>query len=84
VIAFGKGGALETIRGQADDRPTGVFFAEQTPASIQAAVSMFEWMQDRITPEQCRENALRFSTQRFRQEYVDYVMAAWKEFKASL
>lgn len=84
VIAFGKGGALETIRGQADDRPTGVFFAEQTPASIQAAVSIFEGMEDRITPEQCRENALRFSSQRFQREYFEFVMAAWKEFKASL
>ena len=84
VIAFGKGGALETIRGQTDDRPTGVFFAEQTPVSIQATVSIFEGMQDRITPEQCRENAMRFSTQRFQREYLDFVMAAWKEFKASL
>ena len=84
VIAFGKGGALETIRGQADYRPTGVFFTEQTGASIQAAVAIFEGMQDQITPEQCRENALRFSTQRFRREYFEFVMAAWKEFKASL
>jgi glycosyltransferase involved in cell wall biosynthesis len=83
VIAFGKGGALETIRGQADDRPTGVFFAEQTPASIQAAVSIFEGMQYQITPKQCRENAMRFSTQRFQREYFEFVMAAWKEFKAS-
>jgi glycosyltransferase involved in cell wall biosynthesis len=83
VIAFSKGGALETIRGQADDRPTGVFFAEQTPASIQAAVSIFEGMQYQITPKQCRENAMRFSTQRFQREYFEFVMAAWKEFKAS-
>jgi len=82
VIAFGKGGALETIRGQADYRPTGVFFAEQTPSSIQAAVSIFEGMQDRITPEQCRENAMRFSTQRFQREYFDFVMAAWADFLA--
>jgi glycosyltransferase involved in cell wall biosynthesis len=83
VIAFGKGGALETIRGQADDRPTGVFFAEQTPASIQEAVSIFEALQDRIATAECRENALRFSTERFRHEYHQFVMATWQDFKAS-
>lgn len=84
VIAFGKGGALETIRGLADDRPTGLFFSEQTPAAIKEAVSIFEGMQDRITPEQCRENAMRFSTERFRHQYHEFVMAAWQDFKASL
>ena len=84
VIAFGKGGAMETIRGQTDDRPTGVFFAEQTPASIHKAVSIFEGMRDRITPEQCRENGLRFSTERFRHDYHEFVVAAWQSFKDSL
>lgn len=36
VIAFGKGGALETVRGLgvADSEPTGVFFDEQSVTSI--------------------------------------------------
>ena len=80
VIAFGKGGALETIRGQTDERPTGVFFAEQTSAAIQSAVSMFEAIQDRITPSQCRENAMRFAVERFNKGYHSVVMAAWEEF----
>jgi glycosyltransferase involved in cell wall biosynthesis len=82
VIAFGKGGALETIRGQTDQQPTGIFFDEQTPVSIQAAVLAFEGMQDRISPEQCRENAMRFSKERFRDEYHGLVMAAWEEFRS--
>lgn len=82
VIAFGKGGALETIRGQTDQQPTGIFFDEQTPVSIQAAVLAFEGMQDRISPERCRENAMRFSKERFRDEYHGLVMAAWEEFRS--
>ncbi len=81
VIAFGKGGALETVRGQTDDRPTGVFFTDQTSTAIQAAVSLFEEMQDRLSPAQCRENALRFSTERFNREYHALVMAAWEAFR---
>jgi glycosyltransferase involved in cell wall biosynthesis len=82
VIAFGKGGALETIRGQTDQQPTGIFFDEQTPVSIQSAVLAFEGMQDRISPERCRENAMRFSKERFRDEYHGLVMAAWEEFRS--
>jgi glycosyltransferase involved in cell wall biosynthesis len=82
VIAFGKGGALETIRGQTDQQPTGIFFDEQTPVSIQSAVLAFEGMQDRISPERCRENAMRFSEERFRDEYHGLVMAAWEEFRS--
>lgn len=40
VIAYGKGGALETvIAGQ-----TGIFFEEQTPQSLIKAVEKFEQM----------------------------------------
>ncbi|HCC6422847.1 TPA: glycosyltransferase family 4 protein, partial [Klebsiella pneumoniae] len=42
VIAFGKGGALETIRPYGEINPTGVFFKEQEPMSIKEAVNFFE------------------------------------------
>ena len=42
VIAFGRGGALESVIGLPLDRPTGVFFGEQTPESLLAAVGRFE------------------------------------------
>ena len=38
VIAFGRGGALETVR----DGVTGVLFDQQTPDALQAAVTRFE------------------------------------------
>ena len=67
VIAFGKGGALESIRGKPHIlNKTGVFFAEQTEGSIIAAVEYFERIADTINPEDCRRNAERFSNSAFR------------------
>ncbi|MBU2727550.1 glycosyltransferase family 4 protein, partial [Acidithiobacillus ferridurans] len=67
VIAFGKGGALETIIplpevecAAPSAAPTGVFFYEPSVAAIIAAVERFEGAGAAITPQACRENALRF------------------------
>ena len=80
VIAFGKGGALETIRGLVTEKPSGVFFAEQEPESLRAAVAQFENVGTNITPVNCRENALRFSPERFRSEFSNFVDAKLKKF----
>ena len=59
VIAFGKGGALETVK----DGETGLFFREQTVESLCAAIEEFEgrtW-----DPGKCRANATRFSPREF-------------------
>ena len=81
VIAFGRGGALETVRGlgEAIDRPTGLFFQEQTATDIVAAVERFEREESAITPEACRENALQFSPGRFRKEFTEFVETCWSE-----
>lgn len=84
VVAFGKGGALETIRGLDTDEPTGVFFGEQTPESLIAAIELFEKEgQNCITAEACRDNALRFSAERFQREFSSFVEARWAEFEAA-
>ncbi len=79
VIAFGRGGALETIRGLDRDKPTGVFFAEQTAESICKAVEVFESRQNCFTAENCRQNAERFSNERFMKEIKEYVAAKSRE-----
>jgi glycosyltransferase involved in cell wall biosynthesis len=80
VIAYGRGGALETVRGdEHDPRPTGVFFREQTPESVVDAVKRFESRIGEFEPETCRENALRFAPSVFRDKImavVDEEMAA--------
>lgn len=81
VIAFGKGAALETIQGLDTEQPTGVFFMEQTPTAIKAAVEVFENEAARITPEACRENVLRFSPECFRAEFSALVEEEWARFQ---
>ena len=80
VIAYGKGGAKETIVGLDAERPTGVFFMEQTVEAIKDAVGQFEAKDGGFTPEHCRENALRFSVDRFRKEFTDLVEAEATKF----
>lgn len=84
VIAFGRGGALETIRGLDATEPTGVFFFEQSPAAIQQAVHEFERERHRIAAVACRANAMRFAPERFRLEFKDFVERAWETFQAKL
>jgi glycosyltransferase involved in cell wall biosynthesis len=72
VIAFGKGGALETVIDQGSDR-TGLFFGEQTTEAICDAVKRFETLQPGFSPNACRRNAERFSPEIFRQQLRDFV-----------
>jgi glycosyltransferase involved in cell wall biosynthesis len=80
VIALGRGGALEIVRGLDSGAPTGVFFAEQTAQAIAAAVRQFEAKAPRITAQACRDSALRFSAERFRAEFAAFVHARQNEF----
>lgn len=77
VIAFGRGGAAETVRGLQQSNPTGVLFDEQTPAALQAAVALFEQQAGRITAAACRQNAERFAIAVFRQRMAALVVDRW-------
>jgi len=68
VIAFGRGGVLETVRGLDDTAPTGVFYPQQTVASLVAAVQTFEREAHRISARACREQAELFSERRFERQ----------------
>ena len=82
VIAFGRGGSAETIRGLDAATPTGVLFAEQTVTSIEAAVAQFEASAPRITAAACRANAERFSRPTFNQRFPAYVADALAQHRA--
>jgi glycosyltransferase involved in cell wall biosynthesis len=64
VIAYGAGGVLETVR----EGVTGMFFRDQTPESLQGAVETFEKTVNPFDPRECRQQAERFSPERFRSE----------------
>jgi glycosyltransferase involved in cell wall biosynthesis len=84
VIAYGKGGALETVHGLDHPRATGVFFEEQTVPAVQHAIRQFEQEEHRITPLDCRQNALRFGSDRFRQEFGALVQTRYCAFRKEL
>ncbi len=67
VIAYGKGGALETVI----DSETGVFFNYQTVESLMAAIHKFEKIC--FEKQKCREQAERFSTQIFMQKMKKFI-----------
>lgn len=73
VIAFGKGGALETVRGMEHAKPTGLFFPAQTQAALTAAIQLFENEHHRFTIANCVENAARFAPQQFQQRFQQLV-----------
>ncbi len=75
VIAFGKGGALETI----ENGRTGIFFDTQTSESIIEAVNKFESSND-FDPYYIRRNAERFSPERFRNEFQAIVDTEIKNY----
>ena len=76
VIGFGKGGLLETV--QEGETPTGYFFAEQTTDSLKQAILAFESMS--FKPEDCRDNALKYSESIFRQNFTHSVMSFVNNF----
>lgn len=83
VIAFGRGGALETVRGLDSERPTGCFFEEQTSAAILDAIERFESLAVPIDPEDCRANAARFRSELFRTRLREIVSRHWAGFNAT-
>jgi glycosyltransferase involved in cell wall biosynthesis len=66
VIALGKGGALETVRGKSPSgNITGLFFYEPTAERIVAAVNKFIENEASFSAESCKNNATQFSIEQF-------------------
>lgn len=84
VIAYGKGGSRETVRGYNESTsPTGLFFYEQNAEAIAAAVQKFEQIQ--IDSIDCRNHSLYFSNERFQKEFkafIDTKINEWRIEKA--
>ncbi|MGM5469168.1 glycosyltransferase [Flavobacteriaceae bacterium LMO-SS05] len=88
VIAYGKGGALETIKGAypsdklINNSNTGIFFKEQNSNSLLEALDYFNKNEMLFNKVVIRENALRFNKERFELEFkstVDKLYKNWKE-----
>jgi glycosyltransferase involved in cell wall biosynthesis len=74
VLAYGRGGATETVLPpQSGREPTGLWFPEQTPECLIAALEAFETSADRFNPAVARRQALRFTQKRFESEMLGYL-----------
>ena len=76
VIAYGRGGVRETVI----PGKTGLFFEEQTPAALRAAIDDFEADPGRFDPKVIRAHAENFSSQIFRDRLKREVTCRWQEF----
>ena len=77
VICLGRGGTKETVI----DMVSGVHFMEQTVDALLEAVEKFEKNSDSFEPKKIRENALRFSKERFEKEIEAFVNEKYEIFK---
>ncbi len=73
VIALGHGGTAETVRPLGRDKPTGVWFKEQTVESLLEAIDQFVADGETISAQSCRDNALSFSDEQFRKNLMGYI-----------
>ncbi|WP_417859710.1 glycosyltransferase [Winogradskyella sediminis] len=78
VIAYNKGGLRETVI----ENETGLLFKHQTEESIIEAVKAFEKLD--FNPVAIRQNAMRFSTERFEEEMKNFVNEQYTRFKSKL
>lgn len=77
VIAFGQGGARETVRGLDAERPTGVFFEQQNVADLLEALEIFEQQGQAWDPEAIRANAYQFRKEVFLEAFQNFVNSGW-------
>ena len=75
VIAYRKGGALETVV----ENETGVFFDNQNKEDLIKAINKFEKMS--FDKKKVREHALKFDEEVFREKINKYMKEKYDEFK---
>jgi glycosyltransferase involved in cell wall biosynthesis len=76
VIAYNRGGVAESVV----DGVTGLFFAKQSVESLVEAVERFDVRRSDFHTDAIRENAERFSTQRFCREMSTLISRAQEDF----
>ncbi|GAC1491879.1 MAG: hypothetical protein NVS2B14_04420 [Chamaesiphon sp.] len=82
VIAYGAGGALETVK-DIREHPktgTGLFFPVQESAALIKAVETFEASQKAFDPENARLNATQFAPKKFEEHYLAFIERCYQKF----
>jgi glycosyltransferase involved in cell wall biosynthesis len=87
VIAFGKGGTLETIVGfnpsesPTAEQSTGLFFDRQTVDSLVEAIQRFESLEHQFSPRFIRSHAERFAKANFQQKLAGFIEEKLREHR---
>lgn len=84
VIAYAKGGALETVRGLGQGNPTGIFFREQTRDALVAAIEQFEKNPAFFKPDAIRRHASAWNRDRFKEEIAGTIEDLLKGRKSGI
>jgi glycosyltransferase involved in cell wall biosynthesis len=79
VIAFAKGGALETVI----DQETGIFFNDQTTGSLSDAMVAFEHIEDRFHASRMVAHAATFSKERFKRQMESFIARQLTAFRSA-
>ena len=77
VLAYGKGGALETVI----DGKTGMFFPEHTVESLMECIEGFEEHGVSWDKEEIRKHSESFSRERFLKNFSEFLISKLKEIE---
>lgn len=72
VLALGRGGALETIKGEGPGK-TGLFFDKPEPGKIAECVRDFITTEGEFSRNACRKQAETFSSEVFGKEFMSFI-----------
>jgi glycosyltransferase involved in cell wall biosynthesis len=91
VVAFGRGGALETvvpltgdIRGEKGAAPTGLFFYPQTPEALNSAIETLEENPGAFDPESIRAHAEEFDRPIFKMRLEELILSEFDRIKEGM
>jgi glycosyltransferase involved in cell wall biosynthesis len=89
VLAYGRGGATETVRGSFPDHSatgaasSGLFFQEQTPESLMESMLTFEKIQPQFSPFWIKQSVERFDEPHFTAGLGEFLADKMRDFQAS-
>jgi glycosyltransferase involved in cell wall biosynthesis len=72
VIAYGEGGAAETVT-----EKSGIFFSPQTVDALVNAIERLEKGEVVLQESDCRERAAHFNKARFQKEFLGSLRSSW-------
>lgn len=77
VIAYKKGGALDTI----EEGKTGIFFEKQDELHLKAAIEEYQKNKKKFIPQDIRKHAEKFDEKEFENKFLSYLKDKWEHWQ---